>query len=153
MCVIFDLLDLDPIWIWIWNTAYRYLFVTTTVLIMDFPATVPYMGTLCCKLAMTYCNFVPVPVLSYSRQKKVFKNLKLKKTRDFNGARKKNSSRPALSFCPALTWTSLWMYVRIYHSLIWFVGCRNQFSAFPPGGPAQFINIITLNMEHNMCDR
>ena len=30
---------------------------------------------------------------------------------------------------------------------------RNQFSAYPTGGPAQFINITTLNMEHNMCDR
>lgn len=30
---------------------------------------------------------------------------------------------------------------------------RNQFTAFPSGGPAQFINITTLNMEHNKCDR
>ena len=30
---------------------------------------------------------------------------------------------------------------------------RNQFSAYPTGGPAQFLNITTLNMEHNMCDR
>lgn len=30
---------------------------------------------------------------------------------------------------------------------------RNQFSSFPSGGPAQFCNIITLNMEHNHCDR
>jgi hypothetical protein len=37
--------------------------------------------------------------------------------------------------------------------LMFFVYSRNQFSAFPPGGPAQFVNIITLNMEHNMCDR
>ena len=30
---------------------------------------------------------------------------------------------------------------------------RNQFTAYPSGGPAQFINTITLNMEHNLCDR
>ena len=30
---------------------------------------------------------------------------------------------------------------------------RNQFSAFPAGGPAQFIHVQCLNMEHNQCDR
>ena len=30
---------------------------------------------------------------------------------------------------------------------------RNQFSAFPAGGPAQFIHVQSLNMEHNQCDR
>ena len=30
---------------------------------------------------------------------------------------------------------------------------RNQFTAYPAGGPAQFVNITTLNMEHNLCDR
>ena len=30
---------------------------------------------------------------------------------------------------------------------------RNQFTAYPAGGPAQFVNIINLNMEHNLCDR
>ena len=28
-----------------------------------------------------------------------------------------------------------------------------QFSAFPTGGPAQFVNTRSLNMEHNQCDR
>jgi hypothetical protein len=28
-----------------------------------------------------------------------------------------------------------------------------QFTAFPAGGPAQFINTQALNMEHNQCDR
>ena len=28
-----------------------------------------------------------------------------------------------------------------------------QFSAFPSGGPAQFVNTRSLNMEHNHCDR
>ena len=28
-----------------------------------------------------------------------------------------------------------------------------QFSTYPSGGPAQFVNITTLNMEHNTCDR
>ncbi len=62
------------------------------------------------------------------------------------------STKPVSLICQWLS-TSQWIFVRVYHFLIWFVGCRNQFSAFPPGGPAQFINIITLNMEHNMCDR
>ena len=30
---------------------------------------------------------------------------------------------------------------------------RNQFTAYPAGGPAQFLNITALNMEHNLCDR
>ena len=30
---------------------------------------------------------------------------------------------------------------------------RNQFTAYPAGGPAQFVNITALNMEHNLCDR
>merc|ERR1719270_344683 len=30
---------------------------------------------------------------------------------------------------------------------------RNQFTACPAGGPGQFVNITTLNMEHNLCDR
>ena len=34
-----------------------------------------------------------------------------------------------------------------------FLVIRNQFSAYPAGGPAQFVNITTLNMEHNLCDR
>ena len=30
---------------------------------------------------------------------------------------------------------------------------RNQFAAFPAGGPAQFVHVQSLNMEHNQCDR
>lgn len=37
--------------------------------------------------------------------------------------------------------------------ILYLLMLRNQFTAYPAGGPAQFVNITTLNMEHNLCDR